>query len=494
MNQPKIPRCMSTQHPDNANQPNFASDQETLRGKDEIFEAFYAYSELGCDEQMWDIEGKEASRSVVRELLEDYPDFFGENKLGEDLRLTVRIPNPEFENVEQKAVLEVLENIPRSYDTAKVFYEEGYEIGVAPIYEIILPMTTSSRSLERIYHYYQGYVSGKKDRRPFDKSIEEWMGEIKPERVNVIPLIEEMDYMLDSHNIVRDFLEGKELEYQRVFLARSDPALNYGLIPAVLINKIALTKLQKLDKEITTNINPIIGVGSAPFRGNLNPDCVEKTLEEYPSIQTFTIQSAFKYDYPKKVSSKSIEKIKNFERREMEPAEERRCLSLIEKARGDYRKKILKLRNAVNKIAKNCPSRRSRKLHIGLFGYSREVNAEDGNIKLPRAITFTASLYSLGVPPELIGFGSLNDKDIGFLTDGAYKKVLTDLKDAMQYYNKSALEVFPFLREDVQRLQDFVDIERNEEHKEITDRILNQKTNEIKNEIIKAAKVRGFLG
>lgn len=490
MSSSKVPRCMSTQHPDNANQPSFANDQETLRGKDEVSEAFYAYSKLRCDEQMWDIEGKEASRSVVRELLEEHPDFFKENKLGEGVRLTVRMPNPKYEKTEQKALLEILENIPRSYDTATAFYEEE----TSPIYEVILPMTTSSRSLERIYHYYRGYVSGKEGRRPFDKSIGEWMGEIKPDRVYVIPLIEEMDYMLDSHNIVRDFLEEKELKNQRVFLARSDPALNYGLVAAVLINKIALSRLQKLDEDISTEIYPIIGAGSAPFRGNLAPKRAQKTLEEYPSVQTYTIQSAFKYDYPEEESSKAIEKMKNSERESMDPLDERKCLSLIEKTRKDYRKKVSKLANTVNKIARDCPSRRSRKLHIGLFGYSREINGENGNIKLPRAITFTASLYSIGIPPEIIGFSTLSDRDIEFLTENAYKKILTDLKDAMRYYNENTLEEFPFLKEDVERVKEYIDIETNEDHKKITNQILKRKNNDIEDKITKAAEIRRFLG
>ena len=49
---------MSTQHPDNVNPPFFAENPE-LGGEDEIQEAFHAFSNLGCSEQMWDCEGKE---------------------------------------------------------------------------------------------------------------------------------------------------------------------------------------------------------------------------------------------------------------------------------------------------------------------------------------------------------------------------------------------------------------------------------------------------
>ncbi|MDY6779151.1 MAG: phosphoenolpyruvate carboxylase, partial [Halobacteria archaeon] len=54
----QVPRVMSTQHPDNATAP-FFSEGDVLEGEDEIREAFYVYSHLGCDEQMWDFEGKE---------------------------------------------------------------------------------------------------------------------------------------------------------------------------------------------------------------------------------------------------------------------------------------------------------------------------------------------------------------------------------------------------------------------------------------------------
>lgn len=40
-----------------------------------------------------------------------------------------------------------------------------------------------------------------------------------------------------------------------------------------------------------------------------------------------------------------------------------------------------------------------------------------GNIVLPRAITFTCVLYSIGVPPEILGFDALSEKDIDFLSD-----------------------------------------------------------------------------
>ena len=47
-----IARCMSTQHPDNVSVPFFSSSDQ-IGGESEVTEAYYAYSHLGCDEQMW---------------------------------------------------------------------------------------------------------------------------------------------------------------------------------------------------------------------------------------------------------------------------------------------------------------------------------------------------------------------------------------------------------------------------------------------------------
>ena len=64
---------------------------------------------MGCDEQMWDSEGKEADNQVVRKLLTNYPDFFqNERQLGRDIALTLRVPNPRIERDMRKSMVEAL--------------------------------------------------------------------------------------------------------------------------------------------------------------------------------------------------------------------------------------------------------------------------------------------------------------------------------------------------------------------------------------------------
>src|SRR3989337_3798182 len=135
-----MPHTMSTQHPDNVNVPAWSND-EVIDGNAEIHEAFLDYETLGCHEVMWDAEGKDVDTRVVRKLLDKYQEYFRGHILGEDIFLTYRIPNPRIEVVEKKVAVETLQNIPVTYDVASSFYKKE----VSPIFEVILPFTTSSK-------------------------------------------------------------------------------------------------------------------------------------------------------------------------------------------------------------------------------------------------------------------------------------------------------------------------------------------------------------
>src|SRR3989338_9404592 len=117
------------------------------------------------------------------------------------------------------------------------------------------------------------------------------------------------------------------------------------------------------------------------------------------------IQSAFRYDFEKQQVIKAIKSIKkNLHDKKVAPLsrqEMNKLISLLPSITTPYRSVIEKIAPLVNIISSFVARRRERMLHIGLFGYSRGV----GKVTLPRAITFTAALYSLGIPPELIGTG-----------------------------------------------------------------------------------------
>lgn len=221
------------------------------------------------------------------------------------------------------------------------------------------------------------------------------------------------------------------------------------------MNKIALYNFNILSEEIGVDIYPIIGVGSAPFRGNLKPRNVDNLAQEYPSAHTFTIQSSFKYDHPTNEVIKGIEKLKSKKTSKPQEVDEERFLELINKYSTEYEKQILSLAPIINRLAKYTPTRRKRKLHIGLFGYSREVSG----VSLPRAISFTCALYSIGLPPEILGINALDDDDISFINE-YYLNFQNDLIDALKYLNDES----PFLPESIKNKLNFIDYEVNEEH------------------------------
>lgn len=487
----KIPRCMSTQHPDNVTTP-FFSNSDVLSGESEVLEAYYVFSQLGCTEQMWDSEGKEVDNQVVEKLLSKYPDFFRAHKLGEEFSITYRAPNPSIDKAGGKILLEVLHSIPRAYDAANSINE-----GVPPVFEVIQPMTTSAEQLRMIRDYYERVIVGQDGTKLGNTGmkVSKWVGDFKPESINVIPLFEDYDSFLAGPSIVEDYLKSRKVEeYQRVFLARSDPALNYGSLSAVMLGKITLCELHKLEEKLSLEILPILGVGGSPFRGNFRPDNVGNCMEGYPSVQTFTVQSAFKYDYPFRDTVNAIDMVNETKRGAPIQVERKELLPLIEKIRINYQAQIESISDLINTVSTHVPSRRARKLHVGLFGYSRAM----GRVKLPRAIKFCASLYSIGLPPEILGIDALSEKELDIVRS-FYLNFDEDMRDSLRYLNQNNLERLPKgIRDAVDKLKGRYGFEENHEYARITGEILDNvmKGDHVTlNEKIKAAAwMRRFLG
>lgn len=485
-----ISRTMSTQHPDNVNNP-FFSDNSELAGDDEVKEAFYAYSHIHSKEQLWDCEGKEVDNFVVKKLLNKYEPYFGKHVLGKDVFLTLRVPNPSVEKSEAKILLETLESIPRNFDAAKLFYNSD----IAPIFEIALPMTSDSRELIRVSEYYRKHVVGKQHSKLNDITVAEWIGNFQPEKLRVIPLIEEKEAILNPEKVIEAYINHENvMDYQRVWLARSDPALNYGNLATILMLKIAFQKLKALQKKLSIDILPILGCGSSPFRGNFKPTNIKNCVQGYPSVYTFTLQSAFKYDYNIHDVTNAVKFLNETRPSNPVVVDEKRCISIIEKLIKEYQKQINMLGPFINEISSYIPSRRKRKLHIGLFGYSRKVS----KLKLPRAITFCAALYSYGLPPEILGLSSLKSHDLDFIMD-IYPNFSNDLRDALQYLNKDNLKIFPLeIVKKTESSTQLIDYYVNEKHKKVTSIIfenLNKKDyNLLSENITRAGFIRGFLG
>lgn len=432
----KIPVTMATQHPDNAGKAYFCG-KRFISAQDEIEECFRCFSDLGVEEYMWDWEGKFVDEAVMDRLYNLYHDYFKERQIGRDVFLTFRVPN---------IWLESSHKLPRSFMNMITAQEAAntYKFHSPPLFEVILPMTESSDQMIYLQKTFQKIARASEDIFELHSDLE---------AVDVIPLFEKFEVISDAKRILHeyaDFMEreyNKKLEYMRVFTARSDPAMNAGLLPAKLVNKQAISLYHDFGEERGIEMYPWVGGGALPFRGGINPENVDSTIEEHKGVGSLTVQSAFRYDYDldevKAAIARFNEEIPKNRKQGLRMTQEQydTLNDFNGKVAEFFRSTVERIAGMVNDVAKKLPGHRERMQHIGLFGYSRGI----GEVKLPRAIKFTGSLYSLGVPPELIGSGRALRlaKEMGIL-DFIFEccpNLKADFGHAGHYLNRENLEM-----------------------------------------------------
>lgn len=355
--------------------------------------------------------------------------------MGKDKFLTFRLPNPKVETEFRlgRALMGML-------TAASLASQAG--LHTPPMFEVILPMTESAEEMIDIQEAFSEIANLK--HRLYNRE--------KPslKHIEIVPLFESVQNIAESDRILEDYLRlhkwkfGFVPKYMRPYVARSDPALNSGLVPTILAIKIALSRYRQFEEKHHIKLYPVIGVGTLPFRGSLNPLRINDFIKEYKGIRTAIIQSAFRYDFPKDKVKTAIAKLEKLlpkgQAKIISAEEEAQLLELLKPFETAYQKTIETIAPLVNRTAAYLPKRRERVLHTGLFGYSRGV----GKVKLPRAISFTASLYSLGVPPELIGTGrglkASADKHGTQLIKKYYINLKNDLQIAGNFLSRNSLK------------------------------------------------------
>lgn len=431
----KIPSTMVSQHPDHAGKP-YWHKKEYISTQHETYECFLSFSELGVSEYKWDWEGKLVDEAVMERLLIQYYDFFKSHPLGYDKFLTFRLPNPKVET--EFRIGRAFMGILSADMLAKQF---GFYS--PPLFEVILPMTESAKEMIAIQEAYREIGNLKHELYRLDaKSLR---------HIELIPLFEDITTIVNSDQILKDYLKlHKKMfkftpAYIRPYTARSDPALNSGLVATVLAIKVALSRYKRFEEKTNIKLYPIIGSASLPFRGGLTPHTVKQFTDEYKGVRTALLQSAFRYDYEKKAVIKAVEKLEKILPHNsailIPEDKENRLIEIMYVFENFYKPTVEKIANKINLVATMLPRRRERVQHIGLFGYSRGV----GKVRLPRAIGFTGALYTLGVPPEIIGTGRGLEKAQKQgqleLIEKYYVNLKADLLRAGRFLNKENLAI-----------------------------------------------------
>ncbi len=499
----RIPSVMATQHPDNAGKP-FWHNSPFISDQDETEELYQNFATLGNDEYMWDWEGKFADEAMIEKLLGKYYDFFSHQQIGRDFFVTLRIPNI----WEEKTF-----KLSRAFMSVISAAEFTKSLGLSspPVFELILPMAKTPDQLLFIQDAFRKTARFK----------EEVFGDLSAGRgfVHMIPIFESVDDLLGSSSFMREYLAkqsnacGEQILDQRVFLARSDPALNSGFVSASLACLIALSNFQDLEAELGVNLHPIIGCGALPFRGGLSPENIMEAVRLYGGARTLTVQSAFRYDFDLEKVKSAIEQIKTLlpdsKAKVIPPEDKGRLVALAKEFEAPYKESVERLAPLINDFAAHIPKRRSRVQHVGLFGYSRAV----GSAKLPRAIGFTGALYTIGLPPEFIGTGralsEVRHQGGLELLEQYFPEFKAWLSRAAKYINLENIQVLskdhPELEnilQDLRLCEDMLGIgigpvtTEDKLHKNLTSGILLKKQAgvDFQNEVLDAAVLRKSLG
>lgn len=434
----KIPGTMATQHPDNAAAPYWDEQgRPFVSVYQEITEAMHCFQDLDVGEYMWDWEGKHADAAVIDRLFSDYFEYFSKTQLGRDKFLTFRIPNI----WEEKGynLLQAMTVFLSGEDFAR-----DLKLHDRPLFETILPMTERADQLMHMHHLFEKLAK-------FKSTEFTTQHETNTDYLELIPLVESVESQLGVADLLEEYVAAhdkhfkRKPEYIRAFLACSDSSLSSGYLAGILGNKVALSRLHQFAERSGIPVFPIMGSGSLRFRGGLSPDTIDRFIQEFSGVRTVSVQSAFRYDYPK---DKVIEAVQRLEKelpqappRIISDSTQQTLVDIARNSAKVYKDSLASIAASMQPVFKTVPKRRDRRQHIGLLSYSRSM----GDQTLPRAITFTGAFYSVGIPPEFIGLGrslkQISDSNLETLKT-EYPNLISDYEAAGRYLNKDNLAEF----------------------------------------------------
>ncbi len=464
----RLPATILTQHPDSASRyvPIQDEPEEAIHG------LLPAPEGLGADEVMVDFEGKltpyHQPSQIVMGLLERglVP--------GREVFVTPRIPSAGKETVFRQ-LMALMSLVETNVQAA----ERGAEQAVR---EVIVPMCETPQEL---------LADRKRVASVIELAHKEFGLPNDPNLIRLIPLVEGVPELLKIDELFAPYLAETGLGGTfRYLLGRSDPALSYGMVPAVLAGKVALAKAAKVGDAFGVEMAPIFGAGALPFRGHVTLGNLDGVLATFPGIRTVTIQSALRYDHgedtAREVAARLRERLGGpgaggpgaapapavpaSRPPSYSPSEYAQLANFIAVFTRHYLETFYEIIDLVCRLSDLMPKQRDRLAPFSAVGYARDV-ARPGRLatmvpdpklaadlgrfdtklraSLPRAITFTASLYTIGLPPEFIGTGrGLAEVKDRYGDDGLaaleryYPTLRTDLTYAGRFLNLHAARSF----------------------------------------------------
>jgi len=468
----KIPVAMATQHADSA------SRQVPIR--EEVNEAVLSFNRekgFNCDEYLVDYMGKLTPYHQIGQIVQRLRE---QTSLipGVDAYVTPRMVSS-FDDEPFRQLMTMLAVVEGINYCTQNFNVQG-------ILEVIQAATTTTQELidckarcEDLLRLVGKHLNMKT----------EDMG------IRIIPLFGGIAEHLTMRQMLSLFIKDAEIkDYTRIFIGKSEAALLYGHPASVISCKIAISSCKKVEDETGVKIYPILGCGCLPFRGHLTLENIENFLKEYPSVQTYTIQSGLRYDRGMEETRAVIERLKNhskmpsieFDEDELQDLE--RMIFIFAK---NYLLELSEIAEKVSLIADYIPDQRERLLNVEEVAYYRELRNVESILRLcpdrevkrslmgfaytafhkpPRWVKFVASAYTCALPPEFIGLGAalgeikenMGEKCVDRFLEEINPSINADIKFASRFLDadpESNILLTSRLREGIEELKSFVEID-----------------------------------
>jgi phosphoenolpyruvate carboxylase len=428
-----LPSTVATQFPDNLDRP-FWSLKDAVSASDDFFDCYVAFKELGCHEYVWEWRDRKLDQLLVKKLVQAYGGFFKDNPVGISRFVTFSV-----------GCTDSLEALGRLYmsiiDTNCFAEDKGLH---SPALFEVLHTGGSSDDLVRFSKLYNETVAMASD------SLGRECG---PKAISVIP---QHNFDTNWYPRLHQYLNTYQSSFRtkvdmiRPFIPRSAVADRHGFIAAALATKRALSSYASFEKITGTATYPVVDAGPLMFRGGLSPDTVTSFLDTYAGARSVTITPAFRYAYELDDARRAIKELNR-----LLPASRPSAYS------QDEVKKMIQIERIFSKHFNDSISRLP-----DLGDIPEEVNTINRNVDKKLRLTF--ALYSLGVPPEIIGTGKAILECIkeGLIKDleSIYQGIKQDLVTAGGLLNRENLsflskthKAWEGISRDVQLIEDYTD-------------------------------------